>query len=253
MPFFRNYIDGVSAFITASAVFFRDRSLWKYACLPMLLMTALYVSGIMLVLYLSARLASHLEGWIAALPRWISWAAGFAAGGVVVIAFLLAVVIAVFTVSAVYEIVGGPFFDRLILRYEEKYHGEKLSEPDLKKTLLFMRDAAVHSLTTFLGMLFWMAMGLLGPAAGPAMLFVFLSVRLGAAFVMPAGFLRDMGRGQQRRLLSKHTMRLLGFGSIAYLVQLIPAAPLLLLPGLILGGSELLHRIGKDEDRSFPS
>ena len=249
MIFLRNYFDGVSAFVSASAVFFRDSSLWKYALLPMLLMAAVYVSGVMLVLYLSSRLASRLETWIAALPRWISWLAGFAAGGIVVIAFLLAVVIAVFTVSTVYEIVGGPFFDRLILRYEEKYHGEKLSEPDLKKTLIFMRDAAVYSLTTFLGMLFWMAAGLFVPAAGPLLLFIFLSVRLGAAFVMPSGFLRDMGLRQQKRLLSKHTMRLLGFGSIAYLVQLIPAAPVLLLPGLILGGSELLHRIGSDTER----
>jgi len=253
MVFLRNYLDGVSAFFSASAVFFRDRSLWKYALLPMLLMAAVYISGVMLVLYLSARLAARLETWIAALPRWISWIAGFAAGGLVVIAFLLAVVVAVFTVSAVYGIVGSPFFDRLILQYEEKYHGEKLSEPGLKKTLIFMRDTAVYSLSTLLGMLFWMAAGLFVPAAGPLLLFVFLSVRLGAAFVMPSGFLRDMGLRQQKRLLSNHTMRLLGFGSVAYLVQLIPAAPVLLFPGLVLGGSELLHRIGKGEEETSRS
>ena len=241
-----DYLEGFCALFSGCEIFFRDRSLWKYALLPMCLMTAAYALAVGLVVYLSALLAVRLEAWIAALPRWISWIAGFAAGSTVVIAFLLALVIAVFTMSAVYEIFGGPFFDRLILNYEKKYRGTDLAEPDWKNTLLFLRESVCHSITTFLGMIFWILTGLLLPLAGPVLLFLFMSYRLGVTCVMPTGFLRGMGLKEQRTLLSRNRMRLLGFGSAAYLVQLIPLAPVLLLPGLILGGAELLHGIEKE-------
>lgn len=244
--FISDYLEGFCMFFSGCAIFFRDRSLWKYALLPMLLMTAAYVSAIGLVVYLSALLAAKLEAWIAALPRWISWIAGFAAGSTVVIAFLLALVVAVFTMSAAYEIFGGPFFDRLILRYEKKYRKTDLAEPDWKQTLCFLRESVCYSVTTFLWMIFWMLTGLVLPLAGPVMLFLFMSYRLGVACVMPTGFLCGMRLKEQRTLLSRHRMRLLGFGSAAYLVQLIPLAPVLLLPGLILGGAELLHGLAEE-------
>ena len=244
--FVGDYSDGFCTLFAGCEIFFRDKSLWRYALLPMCLMTAAYALAIGLVMYLSSLLAARLEAWIAALPRWISWIAGFAAGSTVVIAFLLALVIAVFTMSAVYEIFGGPFFDRLILHYERKYRGTGLAEPDWKNTLLFLRESVCYSVSTFLGMIFWILAGLFLPAIGPVMLFLFMSFRLGAAFVMPTGFLFGMDLKKQRTLFSRHRMRLLGFGSAAYLVQLIPLAPVLLLPGLILGGAELLHGIAEE-------
>jgi len=241
-----DYLDGVCTFFSGCERFFRDRSLWKYALLPMLIMTAAYALAVGIVVYLSTLLAARLEAWITALPRWINWIAGFAAGSTVIIAFLLALVIAVFTMSAVYEIFGGPFFDRLILHYEKKHNGIDLVEPDWKHTLLFLRESVCYSVTTFLWMIFWILTGLVLPLAGPVMLFLFMSYRLGVACVMPTGFLYGLGLKKQRTLFSRHRMRLLGFGSAAYLVQLIPLAPVLLLPGLILGGAELLHGIAEE-------
>ena len=95
-------------------IFFRTPEFWKYAVFPSLIMLAVYWLSLLFIWYGSGAAVQYLENWILSLPSWISWSAAIIGFMTKILILILSIVLMLFTVSSVYELFAGPFFDRLI-------------------------------------------------------------------------------------------------------------------------------------------
>ena len=85
---------------------------------------------------------------------------------------------------------------------------------------------------------------LIVPVAGPCLLGIVAGYRLGVTYMLPAGFLKNRTVQEQLALLAGKKSMVSGFGITVYLLFLLPPfISIFLLPGIILGGTELLHQI----------
>jgi hypothetical protein len=66
-----------------------------------------------------------------------------------------------------------------------------------------------------------------------------MGYRLGVTFCITQGLLHNQPVREQLALYKKKRAAVLGFGVMIYLLFLLQLAPIFLLPGVILGGSEV--------------
>ena len=238
------FADGVCCFFVGLRRFYSDRSLMKYCIIPFLLM-----SGGMFLLFVFAvgmafRLAKTVESWISSLPEWISWASRavsvVAVSGAAVAAFVAAVLI----LLVFYETFAGPFFDSLIRCYEKKYHGVDLKEVSFKRSFLFFRESCRYNVHTLLLSGVLLIAACLIPVAGHCLVAAVAGYRLGVAYILPTGFQKDKSVREQLELLAGKKSAVFGFGITVYLLFLLPPfVSIFLLPGMILGGTEVIHLV----------
>lgn len=242
------FIRGIRCFFTGLCRFYSDISLMKYAVVPFILMSGCMLLLLTLVVGWASRLGGKIEAWISSLPAWISWAgkalSAAAVGGTVIISLVAAVV----TILVFYETFAGPFFDSLICRYEKKYYDLDFAGVPLKRTFRFLWESLCYSINTLLISSFFLLVAFIVPVAGPCLLGIVAGYRLGVTYMLPAGFLRNRTVQEQLALLAGKKSMVSGFGITVYLLFLLPPfVSIFLLPGIILGGTELLHLI---EDNS---
>ena len=238
------FADGVCCFFVGLRRFYSDRSLMKYCIIPFLLM-----SGGMFLLFAFAvgmafRLVKAVESWMSSLPEWINWASRVvsvvAVSGAAVAAFVAAVLI----LLVFYEMFAGPFFDSLIRCYEKKYHGIDLKEVPFKRSLRFLRDSFCYSINTLLISGAVLIVSFLIPLVGPCLVGAVAGYRLGVTYMLPTGFLKNRTVREQLELLAGKKSAVFGFGITVYLLFLLPPfVSIFLLPGMILGGTEVMHLV----------
>ena len=85
------------------------------------------------------------------------------------------------------------------------------------------------------------------PVAGPCLLGIVAGYRLGVTYMLPTGFLKNKTVEEQLALLAGKKSMVSGFGITVYLLFLLPPfISIFLLPGILLGGTELLHLMEDD-------
>lgn len=233
------FCRGFSLFADGVSLFFQRKKLWKYALCPLLLMTGIYLAALWMSIVFAVGIAHRTEAYLLEQNNWLSAMAGAAAGGITVIAVGIVVTVILLTVSLFYEFLAGLFCDRMIAAFLKENGSFTEPEISLKRTLLFCWEALLFNINTLVGLILLTWAGLLLPVAGQFLLFLFAAYRMGLAWLMPAGFVSGISRHGQKQLLSGNRMKVLGFGTAAYLCWMIPLAPLVFLPGLVLGGTEL--------------
>ena len=242
------FVKGIRCFFTGLCRFYSDTSLIKYAVIPFALMSGVLFLLLTFVVGLACRLSKGIENWLSSFPAWISWAgkalSAAAVGGTVIISLVAAVV----TILVFYETFAGPFFDSLICRYEKKYYDLDFAGVPLKRTFRFLWESLCYSINTLLISSFFLLVAFIVPVAGPCLLGIVAGYRLGVTYMLPSGFLRNKGVREQVAQLAGKKSVVFGFGTTVYLLFLLPPfVSIFLLPGIILGGTELLHLI---EDNS---
>ena len=221
-------------------IFFRTPELWKYAVIPSLIMLAVYMLSVLLIWHGSGWAVQYLENRISSLPSWISWSAEIIGFITRILILILSIVLMLFTVSSVYELLAGPFFDRLIKLFYQKYHSKIYPDPDWMTSLRYLQDSLCCGITTLLWLIPSGLAALLIPVAGPALLFAAASYRLGITLILPSGFICGYRMNRQQQCLKYKRMTVAGFGTAAYCIMVfLPVLSLFLLPGIILGGAKL--------------
>ena len=96
-----------------------------------------------------------------------------------------------------------------------------------------------YSINTLLLSLVLCIPAVLLPFAGTLLMTLIMGYRIGITFCIPQGLLQNQTVREQLAQYKGKRAAVLGFGIIIYLHFLLPLAPLFLLPGVILGGSEI--------------
>ena len=248
---FKMFFGGISCFFVGVVRFYSDIKLVKYAVIPFVLMAGCLCLLFALAVGMASRMGHVIEEWVSSLPNWISWAASVVSAAAVGGAAILSFVAAVLIMLVFYETFAGPFFDSLIRHYEKKYYRIDFEDVPFKRSLRFLWESCCYSFNTLLISFFFLIIAFLVPFAGPCLLGIVAGYRLGVTYMLPSGFLKNLSLREQIALLAGKKSGVYGFGMTVYILFLLPPfISIFLLPGIILGGTELLHLI---EDHSQES
>lgn len=234
----KDFFRGACCAIDGIKYFYNDRSLWKHTIGPWLTLLAAYTGITWVIFRLAGTLASCLTARMDNCPAYLKT---LLEGSLTLVATLLAALIVLTTLSTLFEIFGGVFFDRLIEEFEKKYYNTTFSRVPFSNQLLFTLQAAWFGFKTALLFLILLLLSFFLPFAGQLLLVLFVGIRMAYSLLFAPGFLRGQGIEETKEILSRRKMELLGFGVAVYLLQLIPLMLPLTLPGMILGAVMLYN------------
>ena len=243
----REFIHGASLAIEGILIFYKDRSLWKFTVFPWLLLFAVYTGVIWLIFKLSGRLSLYLTSRMANFPEFLQT---LLQGTLTVTAILLAAIIVFTTLSTLFEIFGGLFFDNLIAAFEEKYYKTQLPEVSLVHQIGYAFQGAWFCTKSALLFLLCLAAGFFIPVAGQILLVLVMGMRTAYSLLLAPGFLRDRSVRETRLLFRGRRMEVAGFGTAVYLLQLLPLMLPFTLPGMILGAVILYNNAAPQNNTS---
>ena len=240
--FFHEFGSGFALVFTGIEAFFRQRRYWRHTVKPLGCLFLVYALATWLWLSWSLKLAAYLENSIREWPKSLHFLASAAGSAALVVAILLLAVLIFTTIGAVYEVLGGIFFDRMVICYAQDHY--KLPSPNGSPAVSFRLwfDSLRCGLGTWLCYPVMLLALCFLPVIGNILWFVVFGWRYGVAFLLsPASGCRGVALPQLRRLFPGHRAKILGFGFAAYLLLLIPMASLLLLPGIVIGATHLFN------------
>ena len=216
------FFAGIKCFLKGLCAFYTDKSLWKYAVLPIFLMLGSYLLFLILTVISAGFLTHKLQASLTALPDWLAWLHAFISIGMTAVAILTALFLSIVTATTVFEIFAGPFFDRLILSYELKKRGIILEELSFSQTLRQFREAFLYNIQTLLLLPVLALAALFIPLFGPLLFVCIASYRLGFSYVIPSGFLHRKSLKEQSSCGFSGKMAVLCFGLLIYGLFLLP-------------------------------
>lgn len=246
MQWMNDFAEGTGAAFRGIAAFYRDRSLLRYALLPLAVTAAVYLLLGWGAHWAGRHVADILADFCAALPEYLRWLAGVVRFTVMLTTALLFGMVIAVTVSTLYELFGWLFFDRMITEFERKHFGRTLPEKGVAFTLQFLRDSCFYGLGTLFCLVLTALAGLFLPFLGQLAAIALVGFRLGVTYLAAAGYNDRKTLSEIRFRTAQHRMATAGFGITAYLLTLIPFALIFLLPGLVLGGVLLYRSSGMD-------
>lgn len=241
--FCKDFFAGFECAVQGIKIFFRDRTLWKYAAFPMLIVLLCYALIACAAVVFTDWAMNVMADKLAALPGFLQWLIQMFCGvGWLVMAGLL-LVLAVYSITTLYEIFGGLFFDAMVEKYEAKYNGFQAPAKGVGFNLLFMWESMIYSVNTLIIMIIASLVAALIPVVGHIFMVWVMGVRFASAYGAVAGFNRSFTFRKTVALMKKFPAECAGFGISAYLLTLIPGGILIFLPGLVIGGVLLFQRI----------
>jgi|GEM_PF-3735403 len=220
--------------------FFRRPKLWSFVVLPMLAVLAVYaglsvlVLGIWLPEALTAVGDFFADGWLSFLRR-------PAEIGVKVFFYAGAAIFTAMTAGNLFEVLGSGAFAGMVRYYETevlKCRVEPLSPLDRLRNL---GATIVFSGGTWLLCLMFFLIGIVLPVVSPLLMIVFVGCRYAISYTSEAVFNSGRRLGETVGLFHGHRGLLYGFGALAFLIFFVPVLPILLAPGLFIGGTLMYH------------
>lgn len=238
----KDFLTGSGYVFRGCRQFYGDRTAWKYCILPVGLLLVFYiflyagvfcVTGILVerVIASCERLPEYLA-WLEVCIRWGIWL-----GSSLAFFFLLAG-----TVTTMYELLGGLFFDGLTDYYERKTFHTEPAENGWRAQLNLTVSAAFYAFRTLVFLFLLLPVNLFLPLLGQVLTVVIMGYCLGVSSMMSSAGRNGIRMADLRRAARKRRVVVMGFGATAYLLLLIPFVTLFLLPGLVIGGAEMRCR-----------
>lgn len=221
----KDILNGVSYVFKGIHAYYADSTLWKYGFLPLLGLAIFYFIIFFLCFY-------FLEG----LVFWL--------------VFLSLVLIFVpLTLSLLYELAGGIFFDLLIEKYAEK--NSLLPPPQIKGRFLhFVADTVRFNIKSILLMIVLLPASLVFPLAGQILVFLYLGNRNGKVWLLPALYFYGKTYDSSKAKLKERGLLITSFGTTLTFLLSLPFAALFLLPSLALGGLMLVEENLLEEEKN---
>ena len=240
---FQGFKNGAAFTITGIQFFLQNRTLWKYSIIPFLLICVIYGLLITGGMYFASDLTASLQEWCkATLPSWLQWLYNLSAFLIYLSVLLLTGIIVMITGSTTYEIIGGPFLDAML----EKFQTIQYGLPPVKKRiwfdLTFAINMAMHGLgTLLLTLLIWL-LTLFFPYITLPLSVLLLGFRVGTSSLAIAGYSRGLTLPETQKIAAQNFHLVRGYGMFVFILMFfVPLLVPILLPGILLGGALLLH------------
>ena len=238
----RDFFAGAACVGRGVRTFCTDLRAWKYVLLPWALMIGAYLLFFRLVYVFTGRLTDWLNEALAGLPSWLAWLSTLCQWSVWLLAGVGSLCLLAMTVSIVYAMLGGIFFDALAGYRLRTGFGLETMPFAWGRMARFMWSSFLFGLETAVvgGAVFLLSFFL--PVAGPILLAVVFGAYLALSLMIGAANSLGMTLKELRRRARQHRFAVLGFGVTAYLLLLIPFSMLVLLPPLVLGSADFFAR-----------
>ncbi|RJL34473.1 EI24 domain-containing protein [Bailinhaonella thermotolerans] len=235
------FVEGAGCFLRGLGwVAARPRQ-WLFGLIPALIAFVLYGAALVLLGIYAGDLAELVtpfaDGWSAGVRD------GFRAV-VGVLVFAAGLVLSVFTFTAVTLLIGDPFYEKLSERVEDSLGGAPRA-PDVPLWREIARSARDSLVTLVYVVLFTIPLFVLGfvPVVGQTVTPVLGALVSGFFLAVELTSLPLVRRGLRRRerfaLLRRNLSATLGFGTLVFLVFLIPLAAVIAMPGAVAGAAML--------------
>ena len=242
---FSQFFCGLAAVFSGIKSFYRDPASWKYALYPVILLVFFYAAAIWLLIAAVTFCIHWCRNFAETLPEYLAWSEHIAVFFLVIAGTFFAIFAIITTLSSLYEIAGGFFFDHLASFWEKKYFNFQKSNENWKESLIFSWDSIIFSLGTVWYLLLLSAAGLLFPVISPIILTCVMGYRFGISALSCTAFNHGM-RIRALRNMPGTFWKFMGFGLTAYLLIIIPFFGIFALPGIIIGGVELFYKLSND-------
>lgn len=233
---FRDLYQGADALFRGISAFYNDRSLWRYALWPMLIMVFFYVALLIGGWYLAGYLVDCCSNWARG-----GVLAGVVGSLVYAAVAVLIISLAVVTVSCVYEILGGLFFDSLIEQVLQRKFGGDIPRKDWRFSMGFLAESLLYGVNTLILTAGVFILSLFLPVIGQLLLIGVVCYRMTVGYVGAVGFVEGHSLMTSRCWARKNFYRVMGYGTAVYILLLVPMMILFILPGMVIGAVEIMH------------
>ena len=231
-----DFSKGAGWLLKGISCFYRTPSLWKFALIPFLLTLLLYGIlflaavryGIPYLLDLLPDPEGHAQ-WVRWLIHPLRWLAALSCWLGLVLAVLL-------TLSSIYELLGAPFFDGMVVRMEREKYGKESVPLPFQRNLVCAFQSGMFSLVTLLLAVGLFFCALLLPVIGPLLMVLVIGYRMALTYLFSCGFNRGLGVREILSLAGKRHTLVLGFGTAAYLLLMVPFVSIFLIPAFVVSG-----------------
>ncbi len=220
--------------------FFRWPRLWGYALIPLVSVTIVFFLICRCVMAWLVRPAGEwLQAWV------VGWA-GETAGEIVLCCLLVSATLLLFLLSAaikndLYELFGSLFFARMVRRYEELVYHRPDPRLSLGEEAVQTLSCVVYAAVTLVLALVFFVLGFLLPGVAQVLTVLVLGRRYGIGYCAEAGFNRRLSLSALQRQFRGRRLVLYGFGTMCFLILLVPLVSTLFIPGLCIGGTILVN------------
>ena len=236
----KRFFYGAGLVFEGISFFYRERKLWKYVAGPVFILIVTYALSIWGILLLSQKLVRYSEALVAGWPEFLR---NLISGSLFATALILCAIVIVTTVSTLFEIFGGLFFDALIHKFVRSQCPEKLGKSDWAFNFKAIVESIIYSTNTLFMIIALLLLNIFLPVLGQIIGVIVVSYRFGTAYLGMCGFHYRKTMRQTRTLARLNFMPVLGYGLSIYIIFLFPLAVIFTLPGLILGGVRLYDDI----------
>lgn len=235
-----DFSQGAAWAFRGIGVFFRHPRLWRFVAVPLVLVLAVYVW--LFYMALAVWLPPLLSGvrdfftgsWFEFLYRWTEWliTAGF---------YLFLVLVTAFTAGNLFELLGSFCFSRMVRDYETKILHCEIKKLSLAEELSNLLACGIFSTVTLILCFALFIAGFFLPVAAPLAAIPFIGYRYAVIYASEAAFNDGRRLSEVPILFQGRNGLLYGFGSVTFLMFLVPVLPIFLIPGLVIGGTMMYH------------
>jgi len=220
--------------------FFRHPRLWRFIVVPLVLVSAIYFGLFYVFLFvwlppLQAAVRDFFMGsWFEFLYRLTEWLinAGF---------YLFLVLVTAFTAGNLYELLGGFCFSRMVRDYETNILHCEVEKLSAARDLSNMLACGFFSTVTLILYFALFIAGFFLPVAAPLAAIPFIGYRYAVVYTSEAVFNDGHKLSEVPILYQGRSGLLYGFGSMTFLLFLLPVLPIFFIPGLVIGGTLMYH------------
>lgn len=224
-------MEGIRYLYSGQKLFFQDRSLWKYALLPILFMIGIYLGFIAVTFFwiypvLKKTVSSLTERYLMSFPIAPSVIGFFVTMTVLLIIWL--------SLGILYQCFAAFTFDSLSEAFEEKYFNYKGEEGH--NSIPMIVDGIYLSSRNALFYAGLLLLSMCLPGLGHIVCMIFLGYLTGISSIQACAVNHGIRSKQILEDSSRHFTLLSVAGVIPVLFGLLPIAQFLLAPGFIVGG-----------------
>ena len=235
-----NFGAGINFVFTGIGEFFRHKVLWKYAAIPFVLTLVLYTALFYWGMYIFLpQIIASMENFFAG--RWFEFLYNSCRILTVGSFYLIFFALTLFFAANIFEISGSWFFSRMVRCYERKVLGRKIEVLQWHREARNVFACIFFSTGTLLIYLLMIMIGFFLPGIGFIITIPIVGYRYATTYCSEAVFNQGYRLHDTGIIFDGKQGLLYGFGSMVFLLFLIPFVPIFLIPGFVIGGTLLYH------------
>lgn len=235
-----DFEQGAALVFRGIGEFYRHPRLWRFVVVPLVLVLAIYgwLYHAMLTSWIPRMLEATRDfftgGWFEFLYPWAKFL--IRVGCHLGLALLTA-----FFAANIFEALGGCCFSRMVRDYEIRILHREVAELPISRQLRNLIERGMFSTATIILYLMLFVAGFFIPLVMPLVMVVLVGYRYAVIYVSDAVYDSGHRLSEVSTLFVGRSGLLYGFGSVAFLIFLIPLLPIFLIPGLAIGGTLMYH------------